>query len=75
MRPVRTISRKDLGAEAPEHVHGPERITTESSETIRRTRWRNVREDMVRSVWRHAEVGRNDRPTRLLVPSPLAGGS
>jgi hypothetical protein len=27
-------------------------------------RWRNVREDMVRSAWRHAEAGRNDRPIR-----------
>ena len=67
MRPVRTISRKDLGDEAPDHVHGPVWTSSESSETIRQTRCRNVREDMVRSVWRHAEAGRNDQPTQSLV--------
>ena len=64
MRPVRIISRKDLGEKAPDHVHGPVWTSPESSETIRRTRCRNVREDMVRSAWRHAEAGRNDRPTQ-----------
>ena len=37
MRPVRTISRKDLGAELPSHVHGAARTSLESSETIRQT--------------------------------------
>ena len=38
MRPVRTISRKDLGDETPDHVHGSVWTFSESSETIRQTR-------------------------------------
>ena len=37
MRPVRTISRKDLGGETLDRVHGPVRTFSESSETIRQT--------------------------------------
>ena len=53
---------------------GPSKRSAESSETIRQTRWWNVREDMVRSVWRHTEAGRNDRPLRQLnLAVPLVG--
>ena len=38
---------------------------SESSETIRQTRPWKRREEMVRSAWRHAEAGRNDRPAPM----------
>ncbi len=64
MRPVRTISRKDLGEEA---LNRP-RIDVDLLGILRdytpdpcRNQW----EDIVRSMWRHIEVGRNDRPRPL----------
>ena len=47
---LRAISRK-----------GQVEKSLESSETIRRTRESQTRDDMVRSVWRHTERDRNDR--------------
>ena len=61
MRPVRTISRKDLGKEAavrPRTVVDSLGILRDHTPDPCRNQW----EDMVRSVWRHAEAGRNDRP-------------
>ena len=60
MRPVRTISRKDLGEEAPVRPRigvDPLGILRDHTPNPCRNQW----EDMVRSVWRHAEAGRNDR--------------
>ena len=64
MRPVRTISRKDLGEETPVRP----RIEVDLLGILRdytpdpcRNQW----EDIVRSMWRHIEVGRNDRPRQL----------
>ena len=61
MRPVRTISRKDLGKEAsvrPRTGVDSLGILRDHTPDPCRNQW----EDMVRSVWRHAEAGRNDRP-------------
>ena len=66
MRPVRTISRKDLGKEAavrPRTVVDSLGILRDHTPDPCRNQW----EDMVRSVWRHAEAGRNDQPTQSLI--------
>ena len=61
MRPVRTISRKDLGEETPVRpTIGVDLLGILRDHTP--DPCRNQWEDMVRSVWRHAEAGRNDRP-------------
>ena len=60
MRPVRTISRKDLGEEAltrPRVAVFLLRILRDYTPDP----CRNQREDIVRSMWRHIETGRNDR--------------
>ena len=76
MHPVRTISRKDLGEEA---LTRP-RVDVDLLGILRDytpNPCRNQWEDIVRSMWRHVEAGRNDRPRQtpiLTFPLPREKG-
>ena len=61
MRPVRTISRKDLGEEALTRPRVDVFLTGILRDYMPNP-CRNQWEDIVRSMWRHIEAGRNDQP-------------
>ena len=61
MRPVRTISRKDLEEEASTRPR-VDLFLVGILRDYMPNPCRNQWEDIVRSMWRHIEVGRNDRP-------------
>ena len=61
MRPVRTISRKDLEEEASTRPR-VDLFLVGILRDYMPNPCRNQREDIVRSMWRHIEAGRNDRP-------------